>query len=345
MDKPTLDPRDVKDSLRDKGYSKAARFLMLLGKEEAARVMKHLDEEEVAGITKEIAQVDKIEATEATNILEEFGYLLKTQDLVARGGLSMAEAILRKAFDEDKANTLVNKLKNRTAPHPFSFLMDLDFEQVRLLLKDESAPVLTAILPHLSPDRAAEILHSFDEELQLQVVKRMATLKEINPEVLRQAEGALKEKIRAQGQIVTQEIDGQLVLAEILRNMKYANEREIMEQLELSEPALAKEIEKKLLTMDVLLRINDKDLQSVLRDFSDNELALLCKGLTEKQVGRIKSNLSARRWASILAESEDLGAVFRSEVDKAVADFLDYIKLQKEKGEISIIKDGDKVVE
>jgi len=257
----------------------------------------------------------------------------------------MAEAILRKAFDEDKAEALVSKLKNRTAPHPFSFLMDLDFEQVRVLLKDESAPVLTAILPHLSPDRAAEILHSFDEELQLQVVKRMASLKEINPEVLRQAEGALKEKIRAQGQIVTQEIDGQSVLAEILRNMKYANEREIMEQLELSEPSLAQEIEKKLFTLDVLLRISDRDLQSVLRDFSDNELALLCKGLTEKQIDRLKSNLSARRWASILAESEEMGAVFRSEVDKAVADFLDYIKLQKEKGEISLSKDGDKVVE
>jgi len=60
---------------------------------------------------------------------------------------------------------------------------------------------------------------------------------------------------------------------------------------------------------------------------------------------RYSSTRSARRWASILAESEDMGAVFRSEVDKAVADFLDYIKLQKEKGEISIIKDGDKVVE
>ena len=340
-----MDPQEIKDNLRDKGYSKAARFLMLLGKEEAAKVMRHLDEEEVAGITKEIAQVDKIESKEARKILEEFGYLLKTQDLVARGGVAMAEAILRKAFDEDKAAMLVNRLKNRTAPHPFSFLMDLDFEQVRLLLKNESAPVLTAILPHLSPDRAAEVLHSLDEELQLQIVKRMAKLKEISPEVLRQAEGSLKERIRAQGQIVTEEIDGQSVLAEILRNMKYANEREIMEQLELSEPALAKDIEKKLLTMDVLLRINDKDLQSVLRDFSDNELALLCKGLSERQVAQIRSNLSARRWASIVAESEDIGAVFRSEVDKAVEDFLNYIKLQKEKGEISIIKDGDKVIE
>ncbi len=340
-----MDPREIKDNLRDKGYSKAARFLMLLGKEEAAKVMKHLDEEEVAGITREIAQVDKIESNEAAKILEEFGYLLKTQDLVARGGVAMAEAILRNAFDDDKATVLINKLKNRTAPHPFSFLMDLDFEQVRLLLKDESAPVLTAILPHLSPDRAAEILLSLDEELQLQIVKRMARLKEISPEVLRQAEGSLKERIRAQGQIVTEEIDGQAVLAEILRNMKYSNEREIIEQLELTDPALAKDIEKKLLTMDVLLRINDKDLQSVLRDFSDNELALLCKGLNDKQVAQIRNNLSARRWASIVAESEDMGAVFRSEVDKAVEDFLDYIKLQKEKGEISIIKDGDKVVE
>lgn len=340
-----MDPREIKDNLRDKGYSKAARFLMLLGKEEAAKVMRHLDEEEVAGITKEIAQVDKIESNEAIKILEEFGYLLKTQDLVARGGVAMAEAILRKAFDEEKATVLVNKLKNRTAPHPFSFLMDLDFEQVRLLLKDESAPVLTAILPHLSPDRAAEVLHSLDEELQLQIVMRMAKLKEISPEVLRQAEGSLKERIRAQGQIVTEEIDGQAALAEILRNMKYTNEREIMEQLELTEPALAKDIEKKLLTMDVLLRISDRDLQSVLRDFSDNELALLCKGLNEKQVAQIRSNLSTRRWASIVAESEDIGAVFRSEVDKAVEDFLDYIKLQKEKGEISIIKDGDRVVE
>jgi len=157
-----MDPREIKDNLRDKGYSKAARFLMLLGKEEAAKVMRHLDEEEVAGITKEIAQVDKIESNEAIKILEEFGYLLKTQDLVARGGVAMAEAILRKAFDEEKATVLVNKLKNRTAPHPFSFLMDLDFEQVRLLLKDESARLLTAILRHVSRVRAAEFLHSLD---------------------------------------------------------------------------------------------------------------------------------------------------------------------------------------
>jgi flagellar motor switch protein FliG len=337
--------REAKDALRDKGYSKAARFLMILGQEQAAKVLRHLSEEEVAGITREIAQVEKVESDEAVKILEEFGYLLKTQDLVARGGIDMAQAILERAFEPERAKVLIEKIRHRTAPHPFSFLMDVDVEQVKLLLKNESAPVLSVILPHLSPDRAAEILHTLPPEMQLEVIRRTARLREINPEVLRQAESTLREKIRTQGEIVTQEVDGQSVLAEILKAMKPSEERSILDQLELQDPALRKEMDKKLLTLDILANISDRDLEILLRDYSDNELALLCKGLTEAQLGRIQSNLSSRRWEAVVEESRALGAVFRSEVDRAIQEFLDYLKLQQERGEISIIKRGDEIVE
>jgi flagellar motor switch protein FliG len=337
--------REAKDALRDKGYSKAARFLMILGQEQAAKVLRHLSEEEVAGITREIAQVEKVEGPEAVKILEEFGYLLKTQDLVARGGIEMAQAILEKAFAPERAKALVERLRHRTAPHPFSFLMDVDVEQVKLLLKNESAPVLAVILPHLSPDRAADILHTLLPEMQLEVIRRTARLREINPEVLRQAESTLREKIRAQGEIVTQEVDGQSVLAEILKAMKPSEERAILDKLELQDPALRKELDKKLLTLDILANIADRDLEILLRDYSDTELALLCKGLTEAQLGRVQSNLSSRRWEAVVEESRALGAVFRSEVDRAILEFLDYLKLQQERGEISIIKRGDEIVE
>jgi flagellar motor switch protein FliG len=340
-----MDARQAKDTLRDKGYSKAARFLMLLGKEEAAKVLRHLSEEEVAGISREIAQVDKIEGREAAKILEEFGYLLKTKDLIARGGAQMAEEILRRAFPAERAQSLITRLQSRTAPHPFAFLMDLDLEQVKLLLKNESTPVLAAILPHLSPERAALLLAALPEEQRLAVVRRMARLREISPEVLRRAEGSLKEKIRAQGEIVTQEIDGQAVLAEILRQMNSSEEREILEQLELRDPGLAKAIGQKLLTLDILLAVPDRDLENLLRDFSDHELALLSKGLTPSQLEKLRRNLSDRRLSDIDAELQELGAVFRSEVDKAVGDFLDYLKLQREKGELRVVQDGDKVAE
>jgi flagellar motor switch protein FliG len=337
--------REAKDALRDKGYAKAARFLMILGKEQAAAVLKHLSQEEVAGITREIAQIETVDAQEAGRILEEFGVLLKTKDLVARGGLDMAKSILEEAFGEERAQALVEKIRLRTAPHPFAFLMDLDLEQVKLLLKNESAPVLSVILPHLAPERAGEILRSLSPKMQLEVVRRMARLQEISPEVLRRAEGTLREKIRSQGEIVTQEVDGQSVLAEILKAMNPAEERAILEQLESREPELHKAIEKKLLTLDILAGIPDHDLEALLRDYSDSELALLSKALSEEQRARVERNLSSRRWQAIREESAARGPVFRSELDRAVREFLDYVDLKRERGEISILKEGEDLVE
>jgi flagellar motor switch protein FliG len=325
---------------RDAGYKKAARFLMLLGKDEAAQVMKHLSEEEASGISREIALLSRLDTREAEKVLEEFGYLWKTKDLVARGGLEKARDILYAAFGEEKGGIILERIEARTAPHPFAFLMDLDIEQVRLLLKNESAPVIAAILPHLNPGLAASIVTSLKEAMQTAVVARIARLEKIDPEVLRRTEGALKEKIRAQGEISTQEIDGQAALVEILRHMAPANEQAILEDLKLEDRSLALAIEKKLFTMDVLLLLSDRDLQALLRDYSDQELGLIIKGLNEQQLARLESNVTSRRWSIIQEENRAWGEVRRSEVNKAIQEFLDYVRVQQEKGEIRIIR-GD----
>jgi flagellar motor switch protein FliG len=339
-----MNPGNPQDVARDKGYAKAARFLVLLGKEQAAEVLKNLSEEEVAGITREIASLERMDTQEAAKILEEFGYLVKTKDLIARGGVQMAEEILRAAFDEDRARVLIERLAMKTAPHPFSFLMDLDIEQVKLLLKNESPQVLAVIIPHLAPERAAQVLSSLPPELQAPVVRRMARLEQINPEVLRQAEGTLREKVRAQGQIVTQEVDGQAVLTEILRNMPPGSERAIMEVLEREDRGLAHALSKRLMTMDVLFAIPNRDLEKLLRDFSETELALIARGLSEVQLARLRSGLSERRWELIQQELERLGAVFRSELERAQQEFMDYVRSQRDKGEIRIIQEGDQVI-
>jgi len=127
-----------RDRVRDKGYRKAAEFLMLLGKEDASKVLQHLHEDEVTGIMREIAQIQKIDGEQANRVLEEFGYLMKTRDLVARGGIEAARSILVSAFGEEKGAAILDKIRERTIPHPFAFLMDLEFEQLLLVLKDES---------------------------------------------------------------------------------------------------------------------------------------------------------------------------------------------------------------
>ena len=339
-----MNPGNPQDVARDKGYAKAARFLVLLGKEQASEVLKHLSEEEVAGITREIAALERMDSQEAAKILEEFGYLVKTKDLIARGGVQMAEEILRAAFDEDRARVLIERLAMKTAPHPFAFLMDLDVEQVKLLLKNESPQVLAVIIPHLAPERGAQVLGSLPPEVQVPVVQRMAGLTQINPEVLRRAEGTLREKVRAQGQIVTQQVDGQAVLADILRNMTPGAERAIMESLQTQDRALAKALSRRLMTMDVLFAIPDRDLEKLLRDFSETELVRISRGLNDGQLNRLRANLSERRWELVEQESARLGSIFRSEIDRALAEFMDYVRSQRDKGEIRIIQEGEQVL-
>lgn len=334
----------IKETVRDRGYRKAAEFLLLLGKDEAAKVLKHLTEEEVKGITEEIASIKKIEPREAEKVLQEFGYLAATKDLIARGGLEKAKEMLIKAFGEEKGNQLYKKIEMKTVPHPFSFLMDLDMEQVKMLLKDESAPVIAVILPHLKPELASRLLSSLDRELQKEVVLRISKMKHIDPEVLRRVEEALKNKIRMQGEIVTEEVDGKSSLAEILKHMKSSDEKKILSELQEENPELAREIEKKIFTIDIINFISDKDMQKILRDYSERELAMILKGIDETLKEKILKNVSQRRREMIEEEMISLRPLLRSEIEKVIDDFLDYIKLEDARGSITIKKQDEEYV-
>jgi flagellar motor switch protein FliG len=334
-----------RDRERDQGYRKAAEFLVLLGKQDASKVLKHLDEEEVTGIMREIAQIRSIDVDRANQVLEEFGYLMKTRDLVARGGLDAARAILVGAFGEEKGDAILSKIRERTVPHPFSFLMDLEFDQLLLLLKDESPAVLAMILPHLDPALAARVVSSLPRDSQIFVARRIASLDKIDPEVLRRSEEVLREKIRLQGTIVTQEVDGKSALANILSHMEIGREEDLMDSLERQDLTLAEEIRKRLFGLDVVLRIRDVELQAVLRDYEDRELVMLLKGVAPEVKEKILASVSSRRRELIQYEIGVLGPVRRSDVEKAIGEFLDYLRSETDRGAITLARGDDELVE
>lgn len=334
-----------RDRERDQGYRKAAQFLVLLGKEDASKVLKHLSEEEVTGIMREIAQTRDIGGEEAHQVLEEFGYLMKTRDLVARGGIDAARSILLATFGEEKADAMLARIRERTIPHPFAFLMDLEFEQLLLVLKDESPQVLAMILPHLAPAVAAKVVGSLPRDSQVIVARRIAAIEKIDPEILRRAEETLREKIRLQGTIVTQEIDGKTALANILSHMDTSREEDLIGSLGREDLTLADEIRKRMFSIDVVLKIRDIELQGVLRDYADQELVLILKGVPPAVKEKLLANVSTRRRELILDEVDVRGPVRRSDVDKAIGEFLDYLRAEVESGAITVARADDELVE
>jgi len=342
--KPPRDPGIrgfIKETSRDTGYRKAAQFLMLLGKDEAARVLRHMSPEEVQGITLEIARTQHIESREAAKILEEFGYIRETKDLIARGGIDKAQEVLEASVGKDKAQQILEKVRKDMAPPPFTFLQDIDVHQAIALVKAESVPVAALILAHLEPRLAARILQALSPEAQKEIVPRIARTLTVDPEVLRKAEETLRNKVRDLGEPVAEEVDGQTALTEILRYLDPAKEQAILAELD---PNTADRIRKKLFTIEVVFQIPDKDLQKVLRDYADRELALVVRGAEEKTVKRILTNVSERRRELIKLEGDAIGAPRKADLDRAQQDFLEYVQLLEQKGEIAILREREEFV-
>jgi flagellar motor switch protein FliG len=332
----------IKETARDAGYRKAAQFLMLVGKDEAVRVLKHMSAEEVEGITREIARTNRIEEKEASKILEEFGYIRETKDLIAVGGIDKAGEMLSAAVGPEKAEKILARVRKEMAPPPFSFLQDIDVHQSITLVREESPPVIALIAAHLDPRLAARILLALPPEVQREVVARVAKMGRVDAEVIRTAEEILRKKIRAQGEVVTEELDGKAALTEILRHMDPAREQSILDVLE---PNTANEIRRKLYTIDVVFQVPDKELQRVLRDYADRDVALITKGTEESARERILAAVSERRREFIRLEAEGMGAVLKSEVNAAIGDFLAYIQVLEQKGEITIVREREQYVQ
>ena len=331
----------IKETSRDAGYRKAAQFMMLLGSDEAARVLRHMSPEEVEGITLEIARTQHIESREASKILEEFGYIRETKDLIARGGIEKAQEMLVTAVGKEKAGEILDRVRKDMAPPPFTFLQDIDVHQVISLVRAESVPVAALILAHLEPRLAARILQALSPEVQKQIVPRIARTLKVDPEVLRKAEEALRNKVREVGEPVTEEVDGKAALTEILRYLDPAREQAILAELD---PNTANQIRKKLYTIDVVFQIPDKDLQRVMRDYADRELALVLRGAGEKARARMLASVSERRRGLIKLEDDAIGALRKADLDRAQQDFLEYIQLLEQKGEIAVLREREEYV-
>jgi flagellar motor switch protein FliG len=295
----------------------------------------------VEGITLEIARTQHIESREASKILEEFGYIRETKDLIARGGIEKAQEVLVASVGKERADKILEKVRKDMAPPPFTFLQDIDVHQAIALVKAESVPVAALILAHLEPRLAARILQALSPEVQKEIVPRIAKTLTVAPEVLSKAEETLREKVRDMGEPVTEEVDGKAALTEILRYLDPAREQAILSELD---PNTANQIRKKLFTIDVVFQIPDKDLQKVLRDYADRELALVLKGVEDATRKRILASVSERRRSLIKLEEDAIGAVRKADLDRAQQDFLEYIQLLEQKGEIAVVREREEYV-
>ncbi len=339
MAKSTVKAEDIS------GIQKAAILLISLGPDKSANVFKHLKEDEIEQLTLEIANTRSVSPTVKDEVMDEFYEICLAQQYIAEGGITYAQDLLEKALGSDRAKDVIGKLTASLQVRPFEFVRRTDAAQLLNFIQDEHPQTIALILSYLPTGQASAIISALAPDKQTDVAKRIAQMDRTSPDVIKEVEKVLEQKLSS---LVNQDytiVGGVDSIVEILNTVDRGTEKHIMESLEIEDPELADEIRKKMFVFEDILTLDDRSVQRVLREVDNNELAMALKGSNEEVQNLIFSNLSKRLATMIKEDMEFMGPVRMKDVEEAQQKIVNIIRKLEDSAEIIISRGGgDEIV-
>jgi flagellar motor switch protein FliG len=178
------------------------------------------------------------------------------------------------------------------------------------------------------------------QEKQIEVIKRIANMEQTNPEVIREVEKGLESRLANMLSQSTEKTGGIDAVAEILNLADRTTEKQIMEGLEVEEPELVEQIRRLMFVFEDIRMVDDRGIQSVLKEVDNDELALALKTASEELKQKIFNNMSERAAQLIKEDMEYMGPVRISDVEAAQQRIVDIVRRLEDSGEIVIAGRG-----
>ncbi|MEJ2458082.1 MAG: FliG C-terminal domain-containing protein, partial [Novosphingobium sp.] len=139
------------------------------------------------------------------------------------------------------------------------------------------------LLIQLDPEIAAEVLHSLPNEVQPQIIHRIATLGPVSPPALEMLEELLNQRITEfHGQRPLQ-MGGAREAAEIINGTGKVTEKRIMSELNKLDKPMAKKIEEEMFKFEHLFVLEPMAMGALLRDVPSDTLIDALKGIGEEE--------------------------------------------------------------
>jgi len=314
---------------------KAAIILLALDEARAAEVMRHLRPAEIKRVGRYMSRINTIPAETINAVAKEFINIAREKGRMLAVQQQTAKNIVARALGDKEAENLFSDNTFRYAiDNPIvDKLRDIDPKLLLEFTKTEHPQTIALILANMKPDSAAVIMENMSPAMQIEVTKRMASLKSVPYEFIEEVAKTLEEELLS-SHIEGQQMGGVRLMADIINRLSPATESAIMTALEESDPDLAYQIRSLMFTFDDVLKLDDKSLQEVLREVSSEDLAKALKVVDPTQREKIYRNMS-KRGAEMLKEEIDLLPPTRvSEVEKSQRAIVDVVKKLEAEGKV-----------
>lgn len=323
---------------------RAAILMLVLGEKDAAAVLRRLDAHGVHKLGKAMTQLGDIKRADVEAVLDSFLNEVGDESSVPLDSETYLKRLLVDAIGEDKAMEVLERIFGENT-NALEKLRWLDARSIAEFVSKEHPQVQAIILSYLPAQHAAEVLDYLnDEERTADLIMRIATLDSLSPNALREVNEIIEEELVGFTSQRFMSFGGKKVAAEILNGMDTRSNEEIMSSIRTSNEALGQEIEDLMFVFADLADVQDRDIQTLLREVSTDSLKLALKGAEDRVRDRIVGNISKRAAELLLEDMEVMGPVRLSDVETAQKEIITIARRLADSGEIVLGNSSEEMV-
>jgi len=319
----------------EEGLEKAALLLLTLGPDEAAEVLKHLGPREVQKLGMKMATMPAQPRSKVEPLLDELEAHASKGAAIQADEAQIRE-MLTKALGDERAAHLLSRVLSGSDTAGIESLKWMDAATAADLIKNEHPQIIATILVHLEFDQAGEILKHFPERLRNDVVLRIATLDGVQPAALKELNDALTRMLSGASTVKKAAMGGVRHAAEILNFVGSAAETAIIDNVREYDPDLAQKILDEMFVFENLMDIDDRGIQTILREVQSDSLVIALKGAAPELREKIFKNMSSRAAEMLREDLEAKGPVRLSEVEAEQKEILKIVRRLAEEGQIML---------
>ncbi|HEY1058335.1 MAG TPA: flagellar motor switch protein FliG [Limnobacter sp.] len=323
------------------GIQKGAILMLSLGEEEAAEVFKYLGPKEVQKLGQQMSKTKDVPKERIEEIAGEVVELAQSQSALGLDSDNYIRSVLTRALGEDKAGFLLDRILQGSDTSGIEGLKWMDPATVAELIKNEHPQIIATILVHLERDFAAAILNLFVERLRSDVILRISTLEGIQPNALLELNDVLSKVLAGGDKIKKTTLGGIRAAAEILNFVGTTSEKAVLDTIREYDSELSQRIQDEMFTFDNLLDVDDRGVQTILRDVQSDVLVIALKGADDSIRDKIFKNMSSRAAEALKDDLESRGPVRLSEVEAAQKDILKVARKLADEGQLVLGGGGE----
>jgi flagellar motor switch protein FliG len=327
------------------GTDKAAILLLYLGPDATSKVFEHLEDNEIKRISLSMSRLGHVPRSEIMQVVGEYEEIVNPETGMFSQGEEFVRKILEKALGPIKAEALMKELSAANYGDMTDMLANMDAKTIANFLSQEHPQTIAVILAKLKAKQTSEIIGYLPQELQADVVMRIADVDQVSPEIISEIEDVMRRELTAVGGIQRFKVGGVEKVVDMFNHFDRSREKQILDKLDVIKPPLAEVIRKHLFTFEDFIHLDDRGIQAIMREVSNDTLTLAMKAATDELKDKIFRNISSRAAEMIKEDLEVMGPVRLSDVERAQSEIIKIVRRMEEEGQLVIAgRGGDDVL-